>query len=187
MAFHTQGFASSSQHTAHLLSATLHLKVQTHLKMNVSPSYVAPIIPPISLHMSPQILALAHPFSLPFKYKSSQRHPSKSTNPSQNDCLIILDTPSIPPISLHMSPQILALAHPFSLPFKYKSSQRHPSKSTNPSQNDCLIILDTPSIPPISLHMSPQILALAHPFSLPFKYKSSQRHPSQNKNPSQNE
>ena len=146
-----------------------------------------PRIPPISLHMSLQILALAHPFSLPFKYKSSQRHPSKSTNPSQNDCLIILDTPRIPPISLHMSLQILALAHPFSLPFKYKSSQRHPSTFTKPSQNDCLIILDTPSIPPISPHRPTQILALAHPFSLPNKYKSSQRHPSQNKNPSQNE
>ena len=187
MAFHTQGFASSSQHTAYLLSATLHLKVQTHLKMNVSPSYVAPIIPPIRCHRSLQILALAHSFSLPFKYKSSQRHPSQNKNPSQNDCLIILDTPSIPLISLHIPTQILALAHPFSLPFKYKSSQRHPSTFTKPSQNDCLIILDTPSIPPISLHRSTQILALAHPFSLPNKVKSSQRHPSQNKNPSQND
>ena len=187
MAFHTQGFASSSQHTAHLLSATLHLKVQTHLKMNVSPSYVAPIIPPIRCHRSTQILALAHSFSLPFKYKSSQRHPSTFTKPSQNDCLIILDTPSIPPISPHRPTQILALAHTLSLPFKYKSSQRHPSKSTKPSQNDCLIILDTPSIPPIRCHRSTQILALAHPFSLPFKYKSSQRLSTQNKNPSQNE
>ena len=187
MAFHTQGFASSSQHTAHLLSATLHLKVQTHLKMNVSPSYVAPIIPPIRCHRSLQILALAHTLSLPFKYKSSQRHPSKSTNPSQNDCLIILDTPSIPPIRCHRPTQILALAHPFSLPNKYKSSQRHPSTFTKPSQNDCLIILDTPSIPLISPHMSLQILALAHTLSLPNKVKSSQRHPSQNKNPSQNE
>ena len=187
MAFHTQGFASSSQHTAHLLSATLHLKVQTHLKMNVSPSYVAPIIPPIRCHRSLQILALAHPFSLPNKVKSSQRHPSKSTNPSQNDCLIILDTPSIPPISPHRPTQILALAHPFSLPNKVKSSQRHPSKSTNPSQNDCLIILDTPSIPPISPHRPTQILALAHPFSLPNKVKSSQRHPSKSTNPSQND
>ena len=187
MAFHTQGFASSSQHTAHLLSATLHLKVQTHLKMNVSPSYVAPIIPPISHHRPTQILALAHSFSLPFKYKSSQRHPSTFTKPSQNDCLIILDTPSIPLISLHMSPQILALAHPFSLPNKVKSSQRHPSTFTKPSQNDCLIILDTPSIPPIRCHRPTQILALAHTLSLPFKYKSSQRLSTQNKNPSQNE
>ena len=153
MAFHTQGFASSSQHTAHLLSATLHLKVQTHLKMNVSPSYVAPIIPPIRCHRSLQILALAHPFSLPNKVKSSQRHPSTFTKPSQNDCLIILDTPSIPPISLHMSLQILALAHPFSLPNKVKSSQRHPSQNKNPSQNDCLIKKHTPSIPPISPHV----------------------------------
>ena len=146
-----------------------------------------PSIPPISPHRPTQILALAHPFSLPFKYKSSQRHPSKSTNPSQNDCLIILDTPSIPLIWCHRPTQILALAHSFSLPFKYKSSQRHPSKSTKPSQNDCLLILDTPSIPPISPHRPTQILALAHPFSLPFKYKSSQRLSTQNKNPSQNE
>ena len=187
MAFHTQGFASSSQHTAHLLSATLHLKVQTHLKMNVSPSYVAPIIPPISHHGWFQILVLAHTHCVVSQYKSSQRHPSTFTKPSQNDCLIILDTPSIPPIRCHRSTQILALAHPFSLPFKYKSSQRHPSKSTKPSQNDCLIILDTPSIPPISPHRPTQILALAHPFSLPFKYKSSQRHPSKSTNPSQNE
>ena len=187
MAFHTQGFASSSQHTAHLLSATLHLKVQTHLKMNVSPSYVAPIIPPIRCHRSLQILVLAHTHCVVSQYKSSQRHPSTFTKPSQNDCLIILDTPSIPPISHHRSLQILALAHPFSLPFKYKSSQRHPSQNKNPSQNDCLIILDTPSIPLISLHMSPQILALAHSFSLPFKYKSSQRHPSTFTNPSQND
>ena len=187
MAFHTQGFASSSQHTAHLLSATLHLKVQTHLKMNVSPSYVAPIIPPIRCHRSLQILALAHTHCVVSQYKSSQRHPSTFTKPSQNDCLIILDTPSIPPISLHRPTQILALAHPFSLPFKYKSSQRHPSKSTKPSQNDCLIILDTPSIPPIRCHRSTQILVLAHSFSLPFKYKSSQRLSTQNKNPSQNE
>ena len=187
MAFHTQGFASSSQHTAHLLSATLHLKVQTHLKMNVSPSYVAPIIPHIRCHRSLQILVLTHTHCVVSQYKSSQRHPSKSTNPSQNDCLIILDTPSIPPISLHRSTQILALAHPFRLPFKYKSSQRHPSTFTKPSQNDCLIILDTPSIPPISPHRSTQILALAHPFSLPNKVKSSQRLSTQNKNPSQNE
>ena len=187
MAFHTQGFASSSQHTAHLLSATLHLKVQTHLKMNVSPSYVAPIIPPIRCHRSLQILVLAHTHCVVSQYKSSQRHPSTFTKPSQNDCHIILDTPSIPLIRCHRSTQILALAHPFSLPFKYKSSQRHPSKSTKPSQNDCLIILDTPSIPPISLHMSLQILALAHTLSLPFKYKSSQRLSTQNKNPSQNE
>ena len=187
MAFHTQGFASSSQHTAHLLSATLHLKVQTHLKMNVSPSYVAPIIPPIRCYRSLQILALAHTHCVVSQYKSSQRHPSKSTNPSQNDCLIILDTPSIPPISPHRSTQILALAHPFSLPNKVKSSQRHPSTFTKPSQNDCLIILDTPIIPLIRCHRSTQILALAHTLSLPFKYKSSQRHPSQNKNPSQNE
>ena len=136
MAFHTQGFASSSQHTAHLLSATLHLKVQTHLKMNVSPSYVAPIIPPIRCHRPTQILALAHSFSLPFKYKSSQRHPSTFTKPSQNDCLIILDTPSIPPISPHRSTQILALAHTLSLPFKYKSSQRLSTQNKNPSQNE---------------------------------------------------
>ena len=187
MAFHTQGFASSSQHTAYLLSATLHLKVQTHLKMNVSPSYVAPIIPPIRCHRSLQILALAHTHCVVSQYKSSQRHPSKSTKPSQNDCLVILDTPSIPLISPHRSTQILALAHSFSLPFKYKSSQRHPSTFTKPSQNDCLLILDTPSIPPIRCHRSLQILALAHPFSLPNKVKSSQRHPSQNKNPSQNE
>ena len=187
MAFHTQGFASSSQHTAHLLSATLHLKVQTHLKMNVSPSYVAPIIPPIRCHRSLQILALAHTHCVVSQYKSSQRHPSKNKNPSQNDCLIILDTPSIPLIRCHRSTQILALAHPFSLPFKYKSSQRHPSQNKNPSQNDCLIILDTPSIPLISPHRPTQILALAHTLSLPFKYKSSQRHPSQNKNPSQND
>ena len=187
MAFHTQGFASSSQHTAHLLSATLHLKVQTHLKMNVSPSYVAPIIPPIRCHRSLQILALAHPFSLPNKVKSSQRHPSQNKNPSQNDCLLILDTPSIPPIRCHRSTQILALAHSFSLPFKYKSSQRHPSKSTNPSQNDCLIILDTPSIPPISPHRSTQILALAHTHCVVSQYKSSQRHPSTFTKPSQND
>ena len=155
--------------------------------MNVSPSYVAPIIPPISPHRPTQILALAHPFSLPFKYKSSQRHPSTFTKPSQNDCLIKRDTPSIPLIRCHRPTQILALAHSFSLPFKYKSSQRHPSKSIKPSQNDCLIILDTPSIPPISPHVPTQILALAHPFSLPFKYKSSQRLSTQNKNPSQNE
>ena len=153
MAFHTQGFASSSQHTAHLLSATLHLKVQTHLKMNVSPSYVAPIIPPISHHGWFQILVLAHTHCVVSQYKSSQRHPSKSTKPSQNDCLIILDTPSIPPISLHMSPQILALAHPFSLPFKYKSSQRLSTQNKNPSQNECFIKRHTPSIPPISLHV----------------------------------
>ena len=187
MAFHTQGFASSSQHTAYLLSATLHLKVQTHLKMNVSPSYVAPIIPHISHHRPTQILALAHTHCVVSQYKSSQRHPSQNKKPSQNDCLIILDTPSIPPISPHIPTQILALAHSFSLPNKVKSSQRHPSTFTKPSQNDCLIILDTPSIPPISPHRPTQILALAHPFSLPFKYKSSQRHPSQNKNPSQNE
>ena len=187
MAFHTQGFASSSQHTAHLLSATLHLKVQTHLKMNVSPSYVAPIIPPIRCHRSLQILALAHTHCVVSQYKSSQRHPSKNKNPSQNDCLIILDTPSIPPISPHRPTQILALAHSFSLPNKVKSSQRHPSQNKNPSQNDCLIILDTPSIPPISPHRPTQILALAHSFSLPNKVKSSQRHPSQNKNPSQND
>ena len=187
MAFHTQGFASSSQHTAHLLSATLHLKVQTHLKMNVSPSYVAPIIPPISHHRPTQILALAHTHCVVSQYKSSQRHPSTFTKPSQNDCLVILDTPSIPPISPHRPTQILALAHSFSLPFKYKSSQRHPSTFTKPSQNDCLIILDTPSIPLISLHMSPQILALAHPFSLPNKVKSSQRHPSTFTKPSQND
>ena len=102
MAFHTQGFASSSQHTAHLLSATLHLKVQTHLKMNVSPSYVAPIIPPIRCHRSLQILVLAHTHCVVSQYKSSQRHPSTFTKPSQNDCLIILDTPSIPPISPHV-------------------------------------------------------------------------------------
>ena len=113
--------------------------------------------------------------------------PPKSTKPSQNDCLIILDTPSIPPIRCHRPTQILALAHSFSLPFKYKSSQRHPSTFTKPSQNDCLIILDTPSIPPIRCHRSTQILALAHSFSLPFKYKSSQRLSTQNKNPSQNE
>ena len=178
MAFHTQGFASSSQHTAHLLSATLHLKVQTHLKMNVSPSYVAPIIPPIRCHRSLQILVLAHTHCVVSQYKSSQRHPSTFTKPSQNDCLIILDTPSIPPIRCHRSTQILALAHPFSLPNKVKSSQRHPSTFTKPSQNDCLIILDTPSIPPISPHRSTQILALAHTLSLPNKVKSSQRHPS---------
>ena len=141
-----------------------------------------PSIPPISLHRPTQILALAHPFSLPFKYKSSQRHPSTFTKPSQNDCLIILDTPSIPPISLHRPTQILALAHPFSLPFKYKSSQRHPSTFTKPSQNDCLIILDTPSIPPIGCHRSTQILALAHSLSHPSQYNSSQRHPSQKYN-----
>ena len=128
-------------------------KVQTHLKMNVSPSYVAPIIPPIRCHRSLQILALAHPFSLPFKYKSSQRLSTQNKNPSQNDCLIILDTPSIPPIGCHRSTQILALAHSFSHPSQYNSSQRHPSTFTKPSQNDCLIILDTPSIPPISLHV----------------------------------
>ena len=182
MAFHTQGFASSSQHTAHLLSATLHLKVQTHLKMNVSPSYVAPIIPPISHHGWFQILVLAHTHCVVSQYKSSQRHPSTFTKPSQNDCLIILDTPSIPPIRCHRSTQILALAHPFSLPFKYKSSQRHPSTFTKPSQNDCLIILGTPSIPPISLHIPTQILALAHSFSHPSQYNSSQRHPSQKYN-----
>ena len=175
MAFHTQGFASSSQHTAHLLSATLHLKVQTHLKMIVSPSYVAPIIPPIRCHRSLQILVLAHTHCVVSQYKSSQRHPSKSTKPSQNDCLIILDTPSIPLISLHRPTQILALAHSFSLPFKYKSSQRLSTQNKNPSQNECFIKRDTPSIPPISLHIPTQILALAHPFSLPFKYKSSQR------------
>ena len=187
MAFHTQGFASSSQHTAHLLSATLHLKVQTHLKMNVSPSYVAPIIPPIRCHRSLQILALAHTHCVVSQYKSSQRHPSKSTNPSQNDCLIILDTPSIPPIRCHRPTQILALAHTLSLPFKYKSSQRHPSKSTKPSQNDCLIILDTPSIPPISPHRPTQILALAHTHCVVSQYKSSQRHPSKSTKPSQND
>ena len=160
---------------------------QSHLKMNVSPSYVAPIIPPIRCHRSTQILALAHTLSLPFKYKSSQRHPSQSTKPSQNDCLIILDTPSIPPISLHIPTQILALAHPFSLPFKYKSSQRHPSTFTNPSQNDCLIILDTPSIPPIRCHRSTQILALAHTHCVVSQYKSSQRHPSTFTKPSQND
>ena len=138
-----------------------------------------PSIPLIRCHRSTQILALAHPFSLPNKVKSSQRHPSTFTKPSQNDCLIILDTPSIPPIRCHRSLQILALAHPFSLPNKNKSSQRHPSTFTKPSQNDCLLILDTPSIPPIRCHRSLQILVLAHPFSLPFKYKSSQRHPSQ--------
>ena len=153
MAFHTQGFASSSQHTAHLLSATLHLKVQTHLKMNVSPSYVAPIIPPISLHMSLQILALAHTHCVVSQYKSSQRHPSTFTKPSQNECFTKLDTPSIPPIRCHRSLQILALAHPFSLPFKYKSSQRHPSTFTKPSQNECFIKRHTPSIPPISPHV----------------------------------
>ena len=146
-----------------------------------------PSIPPISPHRPTQILALAHPFSLPFKYKSSQRHPSKRSKPSQNDCLIILDTPSIPPIRCHRPTQILALAHPFSLPNKVKSSQRHPSTFTKPSQNDCLIILDTPSIPLISPHRPTQILALAHPFSLPNKVKSSQRLSTQNKNPSQNE
>ena len=187
MAFHTQGFASSSQHTAHLLSATLHLKVQTHLKMNVSPSYVAPIIPPIRCHRSLQILVLAHTHCVVSQYKSSQRHPSKSTKPSQNDCLIILDTPSIPPIRCHRSLQILALAHTHCVVSQYKSSQRHPSKSTKPSQNDCLIILDTPSIPPISLHRPTQILALAHSFSLPNKVKSSQRHPSTFTKPSQND
>ena len=160
---------------------------QSHLKMNVSPSYVAPIIPPIRCHRSLQILALAHPFSLPNKVKSSQRHPSTFTKPSQNDCLIILDTPSIPPISLHMSLQILALAHPFSLPNKVKSSQRHPSQNKNPSQNDCLIKKHTPSIPPISPHRPTQILALAHSFSLPNKVKSSQRHPSKSTKPSQND
>ena len=155
--------------------------------MNVSPSYVAPIIPPISHHGWFQILVLAHTHCVVSQYKSSQRHPSTFTNPSQNDCLIILDTPSIPPISPHRSTQILALAHSFSLPFKYKSSQRHPSKSTKPSQNDCLIILDTPSIPPIRCHRPTQILALAHPFSLPNKVKSSQRHPSKSTKPSQND
>ena len=131
MAFHTQGFASSSQHTAHLLSATLHLKVQTHLKMIVSPSYVAPIIPPIRCHRSLQILVLAHTHCVVSQYKSSQRHPSTFTKPSQNECLTKRDTPSIPPIRCHRSTQILALAHPFSLPFKYKSSQRHPSQKYN--------------------------------------------------------
>ena len=153
MAFHTQGFASSSQHTAHLLSATLHLKVQTHLKMNVSPSYVAPIIPPIRCHRSLQILALAHTHCVVSQYKSSQRHPSTFTKPSQNDCLIILDTPSIPPISPHRPTQILALAHSFSLPNKVKSSQRLSTQNKNPSQNDCLIKRHTPSIPPISPHV----------------------------------
>ena len=162
-------------------------KTRTHLKMNVSPSYVAPIIPPIRCHRSLQILVLAHTHCVVSQYKSSQRHPSTFTKPSQNDCLIILDTPSIPPIWCHRPTQILALAHTHCVVSQYKSSQRHPSTFTNPSQNDCLIILDTPSIPPISPHRSTQILALAHPFSLPFKYKSSQRHPSQNKNPSQNE
>ena len=147
MAFHTQGFASSSQHTAHLLSATLHLKVQTHLKMNVSPSYVAPIIPPIRCYRSLQILVLAHTHCVVSQYKSSQRHPSTFTKPSQNDCLIILDTPSIPPIRCHRSTQILALAHSFSLPFKYKSSQRHPSTFTNPSQNECFTKLCRPNHP----------------------------------------
>ena len=137
-----------------------------------------PSIPLIRCHRSTQILALAHTLSLPFKYKSSQRHPSKSTKPSQNDCLIILDTPSIPLISPHRPTQILALAHTHCVVSQYKSSQRHPSQNKNPSQNDCLIILDTPSIPPISPHRPTQILALAHSFSLPNKVKSSQRHPS---------
>ena len=96
--------------------------------MIVSPSYVAPIIPPIRCHRSLQILVLAHTHCVVSQYKSSQRHPSTFTKPSQNDCLIILDTPSIPPIRCHRPTQILALAHPFSLPFKYKSSQRHPSQ-----------------------------------------------------------
>ena len=155
--------------------------------MNVSPSYVAPIIPPIRCHRSLQILALAHTHCVVSQYKSSQRHPSTFTKPSQNECLIILDTPSIPLIRCHRSTQILALAHPFSLPNKYKSSQRHPSTFTKPSQNDCLIILDTPSIPPISPHRPTQILALAHTLSLPNKVKSSQRHPSTFTNPSQND
>ena len=155
MAFHTQGFASSSQHTAHLLSATLHLKVQTHLKMNVSPSYVAPIIPPISPHRSTQILALPHSLSHPSHSPSplSDTQAKRST-PSQNDCLIILDTPSIPPISPHRSLQILALPHSLSHPSHSPSPlSDSPPKSTNPSQNDCLSILDTPSIPPISPHV----------------------------------
>ena len=145
MAFHTQGFASSSQHTAHLLSATLHLKVQTHLKMNVSPSYVAPIIPPISPHRSTQILALPHSLSHPSHSPSPLSDTqAKRSNPSQNDCLIILDTPSIPPISPHV---------PWNAP-----NQSHPT--LNP-----LSFTHLPSIHPIPFKsLPPYPTATYHPF-----------------------
>ena len=138
--------------------------------------------------MSPQS---SHPFHLIAHFKSLlypthsaiPHSPSplsdtqaKSTTPSQNDCLSILDTPSIPPISHHRSIQILALPHSLSHPSHSPSplSDTQAKRST-PSQNDCLIILDTPSIPPISPHRSTQILALAHSLSHPSQYKSSQR------------
>ena len=130
--------------------------------------------------MSPQV---SHPFHLIVHFKSllypthsaiphSTSHLSdtqaKRTTPSQNDCLLILDTPSIPPISPHRSSQILALAHSLSHPSHSPSPLSDTqAKSTNPSQNDCLSILDTPSIPPISPHRSLQILALPHSFSHP--------------------
>ena len=105
--------------------------------------------------------------------------PPKSTNPSQNDCLIELCRPNHP---THFTSWVSS--NPCSSPLTVLSHSISPlsdtqAKSTNPSQNDCLSILDTPSIPPIQCHRPTQILALAHPFSLPFKYKSSQRHPSQ--------
>ena len=116
--------------------------------------------------MSPQS---SHPFHLIVRLKSllypthsaiphSTSHLSdtqaKSTTPSQNDCLSILDTPSIPPISPHRSLQILALPHSLSHPSHSPSplSDTQAKRST-PSQNDCLSILDTPSIPPISPHV----------------------------------
>ena len=109
--------------------------------------------------------------------------PPKSTNPSQNDCLIELCRPNHP---THFTSWVSS--NPCSSPLTVLSHSISPlsdtqAKSTNPSQNECLSILDTPSIPPIQCHRPTQILALAHTLSLPNKYKSSQRHPSQKYKP----